>query len=210
MSRKERWTFASLAVLSGFLGGFVAGWAGHGVGAFAATRHLRVARVVNAHDFVLLDAKGAKRAQLHMAADDQPNLVFYGPEGRTRAILGVSAKGMARIRLFDEKGDPGAALGDMASGRSGMVLLSSKRKVRASFEVNEEGFPTLRLLGNSGRPRVGISVTNGHPGVVLLDETGKTRAALAENDQGQAGLAIYDANGTAIAGLPLAQQAKAR
>jgi hypothetical protein len=202
---KERWSNLMMGVAGGLVGALVAGsgipgrlWRG-GV-AEAAARHR--ARTLSADNFVLVDRRGLKRAQLYMVSGE-PVLAFYGPDGKTaRASLGVNPRGVARARFYSSTGIPQAAIGVTGDGKSGIALLDRSQHLRGTFDVSIGGEPTLRLYDDKG-PRIGLDVTEaGSPGLALLDHEGKTRAALSLGTDGSPALTLYDAGGNTLRELP--------
>lgn len=202
---KQRWNNLLIGAVSGIVGALVAGtgipgrlWQG-GVAEAAARRHVRT---LSAGDFVLVDSRGLKRAELSMVTG-QPVLAFYGPDGKTaRASIGVNPDGVARARFYSGAGIPQAALGVTGDGKSGMALLDRSQHLRGTFDVSIGGEPTLRLYDEK-RSRLGLDVTEeGSPGLALLDTAGKTRAALSLATDGSPALTLYDAGGNPLRQLP--------
>lgn len=205
MISKGRWSNFLFAIAGGVVGAMVAGagvpgrlWQ-TGAAEAAMRRHVRT---VTADNFVLVDRRGLKRAELHMVSGE-PVLVFYGPDGKTgRASVGVNMRGVARARFYSSTGMPQAAIGVTGDGKAGVALLDRQQHLRATMDVAIGGEPTLRLYDEKG-PRLGLDVTEaGSPGLALLDSASKTRAALALGTDGSPALTFYDAGGNVLAGLP--------
>lgn len=61
-------------------------------------------KAVEAEKFVLRDANGRSRAVLTVSADGSPVLALSDQDGTTRATLAVSADGQPGLALYDEDG----------------------------------------------------------------------------------------------------------
>lgn len=164
----------------------------------AATKR---AKVVRAGEFILQDAGGAKRADLHLVRGE-PSLDMYGRKGERRVAVGINGQEIARVRFFDSQGIPRGALGVTQDGRVALVFIDGARRVRATFELSQDGRPTLSLDGTKG-PRIGLHVTGANTaGVALLDGAHKTRAALDVDGNGNPTLTLYGPSGKPVASLP--------
>ncbi len=202
----ERWNNLLIGVVSGVIGALVAGtgipgrlWQGGVAEAAAARRHVRT---LTAGNFVLVDGRGFKRAELAMAGGE-PVLAFFGPDGKTaRASVGINPSGVARARFYSSTGTPQAAIGVTGDGKPGIALLDRSQHLRGTFDVSIGGEPTLRLYDDK-RSRLGLDVTEaGSPGLALLDTAGKTRAALSLATDGSPALTLFDAGGNPLRELP--------
>jgi hypothetical protein len=68
-------------------------------------------------------------ASLTVAEDNQASLTLYDPtNGRARAGLGVSAKGLPALVLFDENGKDRAEIHVTANGKPGLALADESGK----------------------------------------------------------------------------------
>jgi hypothetical protein len=174
--------------------------------AFGATHHHALknatAQSITAHDFILVDEAGIKRADLHMLTGGGPALELFDTNGTMRASYAITEKGVARTRFYNAKGDAQAGLGVTQDGRPALALMDLNRSLRATMDVSENGSPTLRLYGTK-TAEVGLHVTSeGLPGIVLLSPGGKTMGAFDVNNDGKSSLTLYDGSGNVIAGLP--------
>lgn len=207
MARKERWLYLSLIIVAGMIGGGVSSLFLQAGAAFGATHHHTakkgaIAQSMTAHEFILIDQAGAKRADLHMLTDGGPALDLYDTGGTLRASYGITEKGVARARFYNAKGDAQAGLGVTADGRPALALMDSSRNLRATIDVSSQGAPTVRLFSAKGA-ELGLDVTpDGLPGLVLLGPEGKTVGAFVVNNDGKSSLTLYDASGNVVAGLP--------
>jgi len=204
MINKDRWSNFAMAFAGGVVGAMLVGSGLPGrlwptATAQAATHHVRA---ITAEQFILVDGRGIKRAELVMDRGE-PLLEFYGPTGKTeRASIGVDMKGTARARFYSSTGISQAALGVTGEGRAGLALLDRLQHLRATFDVAIGGEPTLRLYDEKSA-RMGLDITEaGSPGFALLDPDGKTRAAMVLSNDNSPSLTLYDADGKSIKTLP--------
>jgi hypothetical protein len=104
--------------------------------------------------------------------------------------------------MFNTDGTPELALGVGEKGGAGIVIHDHSGKDRASFVIDADGSPTLRM-GDASGSRIGLDVTpDGRPGVALLGSNGVTRASLTLNSDGSGALTLFDSSGNAINSLP--------
>jgi hypothetical protein len=206
MGRKERWLYLALIIVAGMIGGGISSLFLQSGAAFGATHHhaekkSMAAQSITAHEFVLLDSSGAKRAELHMLADGGPALDLYDSTGVLRASYAITGKDVSRVRFYNSKGSAQAGLGVTSDGRPALALMDTNRNLRATIDVSPQGAPTVRLYSAKGAV-LGLDVTpDGRPGLALLDD-GKTVGAFVVNEEGKSSLTLYDASGNVIAGLP--------
>jgi hypothetical protein len=138
-----------------------------------------------------------------------------GPAGRKRVLE------VTELRLIDATG---ALRGSLSADRSGaqLVLKDTSGKNRARLRVADDGTPRLELLDRVERVRLGAALDKdgaaqahmddegGHPRVRLatagdgsaraeLSDASKVRASMAIEADATAGLAVFDADGSARA-----------
>jgi hypothetical protein len=202
MINKDRWSNFAMGLAGGILGATLVGSGLTGRLWPVATAEAARMRAITAEQFILVDRKGVKRAELVMVRGE-PLLEFYGPTGKTeRASLGVDVKGTARARFYSSTGISQAALGVTGEGRAGLALLDRLQHLRGTLDVGIGGEPTLRLYDEKSA-RIGMDVTEaGSPGIALLDPQGKTRAAIALSNDSSPSLTLYGADGKPIQTLP--------
>lgn len=200
----QRWSNLLIAIVGGAVGASVVamGLPGRLLRTRSAEAAAYRGRTLRAGAFVLVDRRGARRAELHFVKGE-PVLEFYGRKGRnTRVSLGVGEHQTARARFYSSDGVPQAGIGVTREGRPGVALLDRQRHLRGSFDVSMSGEPMLRLYDDSG-PRIGLDVTEaGSPGLVLLDPNGKTRAAMVLGAESEPALTLYGVGGKSVAALP--------
>ena len=122
-------------------------------------------------------------------------------DGTTRALLDVTSKGVAELRLLDDTGKLRAGLGVAHDGAPALGLYDSDGKTRAEVSLSR-GVSRMRLFDEKGAPRMGMAVNdNGASNIALLGG-GLTRAALSLDQQNRAGLFIYGADGKLAASVP--------
>ena len=138
-----------------------------------------------------------------------------GPAGRKRVVE------VTELRLIDATG---ALRGSLSADRSGaqLVLKDTSGKNRARLRVADDGTPRLELLDRTERVRLGAALDKdgaaqahmddeaGHPRVRLataadgsaraeLSDASKVRASMGVEADATAGLAVFDADGSARA-----------
>lgn len=199
MTIGRKWLYAAMALTGGFLGGVAAMEFAPGV-AIAAHQ----TRMLRAEQFELVDNSGSKRAVLKVTARGMADLMMFDGSGRDRAEFRVAQDGGASVGFYDEHGSRRVLVGEATQGRNGIAIYGSNGDQLAGLTATSDNQVNLTLYDpNTGRARVGIGVAaNGSPAVVLFDQKGNDRAELNINSKGKAGLALADENGKTIAGLP--------
>ena len=100
-----------------------------------AWRLLPGERAVAAHNFLVRDANGVKRAELGLERDGSPALRLNNPSGRPRILMLLRPDGSALCRLMDEQA-----------------------RNRAELSLEKDGSPRFELAGRDGRTRVALGV----------------------------------------------------
>ena len=115
-------------------------------------------RVVEAEEFVLMDAQGRPRARLGMMSTEEPILTLCDPAGTPRLILSVGQDGPVVV-LADEHG---TVLGELSCYAGGALLHLHAAKSDASAAlVAMEAEPRLRFSDPRKAFTLAVSVSNG-------------------------------------------------
>jgi hypothetical protein len=135
----------------------------------------RVASVVQARSFVLVDDEGVVRGEWRGGEDGAPQLALRDSEGRARLRLSV-----------------------LADGSSGLVLSGRDTRPRAVLGVLPDQTTNLVLADAEGRTRA-VMGTGGNTATVLFaDQEGVTRAMLGADARGNGDLTIYESRDTPV------------
>jgi hypothetical protein len=137
----------------------------------------KVAKVVEAERFVLLD-----------------------PSGETRAAL-TQTKGGSSLYLYDEKGKLRVGLVSGAADETGLSLYDAEGEGRAMLALKPETSPALRFAAKPKKPQAALGVAH-VPTVLLFDDEGKPRATLLLGSDGSPVLAFNDNVGEVIWSAP--------
>ena len=155
--------------------------------------------VVTALQVNIVDSEGRLRAVL--AAEDErgmTSLVFYGPDGIMRGVVGAEPDGTPVLRFNNPagvgrlsasvRGDVSAiAVGDEAArsvligsfGGTPIVGLSNRGRTRLQMDLGGGGEPHLSLFDSAGQRSVGLTVgADEAPFVSLFDPSGAQRLAM--------------------------------
>jgi hypothetical protein len=113
-------------------------------------------------------------------------------DGTTRALLDVTSKGVAELRLLDDTGKLRAGLGVAHDGAPALGLYDSDGKTRAEVSLSR-GVSRMRLFDEKGAPRMGMAVNdNGASNIALVDDKGAQRASMETTDAGDSTLRLSD------------------
>ena len=137
----------------------------------------KVAKVVEAKRFVLLDASG-----------------------ETRAVL-TQTKGGSSLYLYDDKGKLRVGLVSGAADETGLSLYDADGERRAILALKPETSPALRFAAQPKKPQAALGVAH-VPTVLLFDDGGKPRATLLLSSDGSPVLAFNDNIGEVIWSTP--------
>jgi hypothetical protein len=101
-------------------------------------------------------------------------------------------------------------VGEATSGRNGIAVYDSNGRQLASLSASADNQPSLTLYDpNTGRASVGLGVAEaGQPALVLFDQDGRDRLELHVNKDGNPGIALANAEGKTVAGLPVREAAE--
>ncbi len=137
----------------------------------------KVAKVIEAERFVLLD-----------------------PSGEIRAVL-IQTKGGSSLHLYDEKGKLRVGLVSGAADETGLSLYDADGEGRAMLALKPETSPALRFAAKPMKPQAALGVAH-VPTVLLFDDEGKPRATLFLSSDGSPVLAFNDNIGEVIWSAP--------
>jgi hypothetical protein len=152
---------------------------------------------VEAHNFVVRDEQGRRRAELGMVTPagltrEQPWLGFFDANDRVRACLGLSTDGpwfelygangkiiaevrehqdAVRVALFDASGNLRIAL-PVTEDAAGAFLFSADAKQNLRLELLSSGQASLVMQDTNGEPGALVAVENGN-GAVACFKDGK-------------------------------------
>jgi hypothetical protein len=150
-----------------------------------------VARVVEADNIILRNAKGESVARLGVTKDGSASLGFYDPAHKLRMLFGLSGTGLPVLGLYDseEKQRMTFALGNdemprvmlsdaqkvraqialQRNGSGGLWLYDPQQGVRASLSLNDNQDPSLTLFGaQASVPRAVFGLDTNRTGVLNL------------------------------------------
>lgn len=128
MNTKEMTWLVVVAVVSGLIGGGVAGWLAAGAPAFAK-EGAKTPAVLQAQKLELVDAHGDVHAGFEIGVDGNPALVFYDVDHHARAVLDLTGGGNARLFLADNEGVTRAMFGLGKNGDPFLHFRDATREV---------------------------------------------------------------------------------
>jgi len=165
-------------VISGILGGAIAGW-------FFMSRNATAEELNQYYEgiaterLLLIDANKRTRAMLVVGVDGNVSLNFYDRNNENRVALGVSPDGSPILRL--------------AKGGA-FELVDSGNQTRAKISLTADGHPSLRLYDEDGKSRAIL-------GSVVLDTT-ETAATGSKEKRAESSLILSDASGKVLWSAP--------
>ena len=179
-------------------------WPGGVIGGIAATEFVpgvavaaHQIRVLRAEQFELVDGSGSKRAVLEVTARGIADLVMIDGRGRERAAFRVAREGGASVGFMTSTAPLGCLSARANQGRNGTANYGSNGEQLAGLTVAPEDQGSLTLYDpNSGRARAGLGVgAKGSPDLALFDQSGRDRAELHVTANGTPGLALANEGG---------------
>jgi hypothetical protein len=206
MFSRRNWVYALIVASGGFAGGLIAGQ--FTPGNALASRHHN-ARVVTAEEFDLVDGSGNKRAMLHVTPRGMANLMMLDGDGNDRAEFRVERDGSSLLGFYDGKGTRRVVVGQSSAGPNGIAIYDGEGRQLATLSVSRAEQGSLTLYDpNTGLARAGLGVASrGEPALVLFDKQGRDRLEVHIGANGKPGIALADANGKTLAGLPMHETA---
>lgn len=127
-------------------------------------------KVVQAEEFVLVDAGGTKRATLGLTGA-ATSLGLFDEEGKMQALLNVGKRGAA---LAFWRGGVLCATVGVVKTESFVSLLDENRTTRLHLSVKALG-PAVGLFDDKGQARIGLAVDEHGPILEFRDAEGKAR-----------------------------------
>jgi hypothetical protein len=159
--------------------------------------------VVGGNGFTLVDRNQKGRAGLVMKNDDAPSLTLYDGDGRTGALVDVSAEG-SRLGLFFG----GVVRAGIGHGRGGsqLNLFGDDGRDHATLGLSPDGSAGLYFHDDDGKQRLTLGLGNDVAALSIFDKTEKERADLTLTGDGTPRLQLFDGAGTRRAGLALSPE----
>ncbi len=102
MDRKQYVLIVALSVVTGLVGGVVAGRLFMGAPVFAQKMPL-VTEVIRAEKFKVVDKNGKPRAAIGLGDGEQPLLVFGDENEKVRLGIALKADGQPGLEFYDKK-----------------------------------------------------------------------------------------------------------
>lgn len=151
--------------------------------------------VVRTKRLELVDSAGVTRAELGVTSDGSARLSIRACDESAAAYMGVSATGTPSVALIDSEGSAYTEL-TLADGLPRIILRGQSSKPRISFGVQKDGRAGIDVLDAEGTIRNSIcaAARGDRNGVTVFDRCGKVRAALVIGFDGVPNLALYDAS----------------
>src|SRR5262249_409088 len=103
------------------------------------TAPTQVANSIEAERFVLRDAGGKVRATLGLRPDGTAAFAIGDEAQQERALLSVTAQGLAGMELADSSGHPRAGLGVKPDGSALLTLLDQADRPRVEMRAQGDG-----------------------------------------------------------------------
>lgn len=134
----------------------------------------RVAKVIEAEEFVLREPNGTVRARLAVEPHNYSGLSVYDKTGRRVVDLGILPSGGPSLLLRDK-----SSVGIEVHNDIALVSLADKEgKARAGLAMGSDGTPSLHFFDRDEKARALIQLeADGSPSLKLLDGRGTDVAA---------------------------------
>lgn len=135
-----------------------------------------VAEYVHARSFVLVDAKGEKRALLEPNAEGGASFVLYAGDSKERFSVRTDA-GSTTVEIPDQRGEPAFLLGihDEPKQRTAAMLISGANATPV-FSVQHRGF---KDASKKKLEETFIGITDGQDPRLILGHTGNDMTSLS-------------------------------
>lgn len=182
--RAALWSGAVLLVIVGMLPMLLAS------GAAGPEKELRASR------FVLVDDKGAERAELGFNSLGTASLFVGDKKSGQGVLLALDDEGTPFLSLAG-KGNARVHIGFRRSGEPLMELSDGgDEKAQIRLSVGKEHGAALRLKGQRGKTRFVLAANDsGNSGVVLLDQREQARGSFVIDDEGRPSITMVDPKG---------------
>lgn len=159
-------------------------------------------RTVEAEQFILKDANGVTRTELHTLPDGSPTLRMLDKDGSIRIAIGIASDGSAAFGLRSREGKGLTALAMKPDGSAGLGFSDSHGRIRAGLEALATGESSVFLSDLGGKGGAQIKVLPDGWGVLgFRDKEGKPRAVLSLAEDGTVALIFSDKNEKPRVGL---------
>ncbi|HSK18054.1 MAG TPA: hypothetical protein VK912_02865 [Longimicrobiales bacterium] len=141
---------------------------------YALTPEMRVANVVNAHQFVMHDSDGNVRGSLGPTAEGGSRLVLKDRAGHERLRMTLLADGSPGLSFADSEGRSRVVLGFLPDQTANLVFADRFGRTRAVFGLMPDESSTLVFADGNGETRVGLGIdTRGGAGLTVFERAGE-------------------------------------
>jgi hypothetical protein len=106
--------------------------------------------VIKAHKFLLVDDKGAAKAEMKINKYGLATLTLCDAQNKPRVELMMLKEGNPGLFLSDDQGWPRASMLLFRDGSPGLILYDTHGTVRGGFATDKNGEPTLTLNDPNG------------------------------------------------------------
>lgn len=166
-----------------------------------------IAKDITAHRFTLVDSAGTTRAMLDVTNRGVAELRLLDDTGKLRAGIGVAQEGAPALGLYDSSGKTRAEV-SLSRGVARMRLFDEKGAPRMGMAVNDNGVSNIALVDDKGAQRASIEANNTGDSTMRLSDGTQPRIGLSVTQGGTSGIALLGPGGTRAA-LSLDQQNRA-
>jgi hypothetical protein len=150
MNKKQFLLVLIFVSISSFLGGALVHFIFHPPEGIAK-EDVRSSTVMKANKFLLTNEKGQIRASLSLDSfggkDERPALIFYGKDGKARAIFYLGNSDSPEMVLYDKNGTNRFNLGLAPAGHAGISV--NNGNLEKLLDVNtSSGIPVIMVRGD--------------------------------------------------------------
>jgi hypothetical protein len=140
---------------------------------YALTPEMRVANVVNAHQFVMHDTDGNVRGSLGPTPEGGSRLVLKDQTGHDRLRMTLLADGSPGLSFADAEGRSRVVLGFLPDETANLVFADRFGRTRAVFGLMPDESSTLVFADGDGETRVGLGIDpRGGAGLTVFERDG--------------------------------------
>ena len=161
---------------------------------------------IEASAFVLKDSSGAVRARLGIDEEDKTNLIFYGPDGKVRVVLGTFDDGEPYLEFCDERENTrfyAAILEDSP----GVFLFSREGDLRAMLSADDDGTGRAMVTAGPDGPAISLYAKEVAEAVLFIkDAKGKDALLMKADADGTRMLTLSDREGEERLGLLISSE----
>ena len=141
-------------------------------------------KTVEATNFVLVNEKGEKKAELGLDENGAPKLQLMSGQANVRFGLTIDESGSPRIGYFDGEGKSLAGLTFEQDGST--ALFDSDGRLLAVLKYTTDGAPSLLLSDKKWKPRLVLGFQKGAPHVYMYDDEAQERFRFTATPEGMA------------------------